>query len=266
MDWVLVPPLAEGRDQFNERFPNRDKTTDGSIGNRAHATSTSSHNPDLTGNPEFRDGDSKDEVRALDVDKDLRDPDGVTMEDVVQLFVRLARSGVLWWIRYIIFNGRIWHRRDGFTTREYTGSNNHSGHVHINSDFTQKSDNATGTNWHLDYLKRKTPQKTSSKRLLPDGKLGPRTIHRWQEVMGTPVDGKIDRYNSALVFAVQRRLRKTVAPRLSVDGEGIRQDGRRYKTIGALQKYLGVPVDEFLSVPVSRTVKALQDRLNQNRF
>lgn len=148
MGWIVVPNLLEGRDQLNRRFPNRDKGAEGTIGDTDHKASPSSHNPDRTGSPEFRDGDSLDEVRAADFDKDLNHP-GVTMEQVVQLWVKLARAGVLWWVRYIIFNGRIWHRHEGFATRVYTGSNNHADHVHVNSDYTQAADEVRGTNWRL---------------------------------------------------------------------------------------------------------------------
>lgn len=149
MTWVVVPNLLEARDQLNKRFPDRDKRSEGTIGDAAHQGSASSHNPDITGTPEYRDHDGKNEVRAADFDKDLRDVHGVSMERVVQLWVKLARSNVLWWVRYIIYNGRIWHRRDGFTTRVYTGNNKHTDHVHVNSDFTQKADEIRGTNWHL---------------------------------------------------------------------------------------------------------------------
>lgn len=158
MSWVVVPNLNEARDQLDRRFPNRDRTSDGSIGDTRHQTSPSSHNPDRSGNPEYRDGDSLDEVRARDFDADLRDPGGVTMEQVVQHWVTLARQGVLWWVRYIIFNGRIWHRRDGFKTHAYTGSNKHDKHCHVNSDFTQAADTVTGTDWHLDQLGKPAPK------------------------------------------------------------------------------------------------------------
>lgn len=152
--WVVVPCLNEARDQLNARFPGRDKTSDGSIGNLAHQGSPSSHNPDRTGNPEWRDGDALNEVRARDFDADLRDPGGVTMEHVVQLWVRLARAGKLPFVRYIIFNRRIWHVRDGFTTRAYTGSNAHDKHCHVNSEYSQAADTARGTDWGLDGLKK----------------------------------------------------------------------------------------------------------------
>lgn len=150
--WVVVPNLEECREQMNARFPLRDKTSDGSIGDTSHAASSSSHNPDLTGSPEFRDGDSKDEVRARDFDKDLRDAGGVSMEDVVQLWVTMARAGKLPHLRYLIYNRRIWHKRDGYVTREYTGQNTHEGHTHVNSDFNQTADSATGVDWGLSML------------------------------------------------------------------------------------------------------------------
>jgi len=147
--WTVVPNLNELLDQMNARFPKRDKASDGAIGNTSHAARPSSHNPDKTGSPEYRDGDSRNEVRARDIDKDLKDTHGVTMEKVVQHWIKNARNGKLPWVRYFIFNGRIWHKRDNFKTRKYTGSNKHDKHVHVNSDFTQSADSATKTNWLL---------------------------------------------------------------------------------------------------------------------
>lgn len=112
--------------------------------------------------------------------------------------------------------------------------------------------------------KPSTPAKPAH--LAVDGDLGPKTIRRWQEVMKTPVDGKIDPKDSALVRAVQRRLRDTVDSRLKIDGVGIKQDGLAYNTVGALQRYLKVPVTKRLSRSNSTTVKALQRRLNEDRF
>lgn len=111
-----------------------------------------------------------------------------------------------------------------------------------------------------------TPNVDPNVKLDVDGRLGPKTIAKWQKVMGTTVDGKIDERDSQLVRAVQQRLKATVARDLVVDGEGIRQDGRRYRTVAALQKYLGTPGDGYMSVPVSQVVKAVQRRLNENRF
>jgi hypothetical protein len=162
-DWTVVPNLMELLAQMNTRFPKRDKASDGAIGNASHAARPSSHNPDKTGSPEYRDGDSKNEVRARDLDKDLKSADGVIMEQVVQHIIKNARSGKFWWIRYVIYNGRIWHKRDGFTTRKYTGANQHKTHMHVNSDFTQKADTVTKTKWLLDELGKKKPKPKPAK-------------------------------------------------------------------------------------------------------
>jgi Putative peptidoglycan-binding domain-containing protein len=263
--WTLVPPLKAAFVQLDAEFPNRDRTTDGAKGDDEHAARVSSHNPDETGNPEFSDKDGINEVRAIDIDKDLRHAT-VTAEQVVQLWVKQCRAGLMPWIRYMIFNGRIWHVRDGYTTRVYTGSNKHTDHIHITSAFNQASDNLTTADYFLRYLRPSVPKPPTKPQILEvDGILGPKTISRWQQVMGTPVDGKIDSKDSALVRAVQKKLR-IVDYRLQIDGEGIRQDGHRTRTIEALQRYLKCPVDGFLSVPTSRTIVALQRRLNENRF
>ncbi len=261
-----VPALVEGRDQLDARFPNREHGAEGFEGDAAHQGSPSSHNADKTGNPEYRDGDAKDEVRAWDADRDLKDPGGTTMEQVVQHMITLARAGVLWWIRYIIYNGRIWHRRDGFVTRVYTGSNQHGDHCHVNNDFTQAADEVRGTNWRFGDLGAPPPRVNTPEKLAVDDELGPKTIRRWQEVMKTTPDGKIDPVNSQLVRAVQKHLKETVDRNLVIDGQGIKQDGHTYKTVFALQRYLKSPVDGKMSVPKSLVVGALQRRLNENRF
>lgn len=151
MAWIVVPPLQALLEQLNAIAPNRDKTTDGSIGDTSHAAGRSSHNPDRTGNPEHRDGDSLDEIRARDFDKDLRTP-GLTMAMVVRHLVQGARSGRFWWIRYIIFDKIIYHKNTGFQARAYTGQNTHTEHAHVNSDFTQAADSARNVDYGLDEL------------------------------------------------------------------------------------------------------------------
>lgn len=104
----------------------------------------------------------------------------------------------------------------------------------------------------------------ASDKLGVDGQLGPKTIKKWQQVMGTPADGVIS-HPSDLVKAVQKHLNDHGA-KVGVDGEGINQDGKVTETVVALQKYLGSPVDGKLSTPVSDAVKALQKKLNGGSF
>lgn len=146
MAWVLTVGLTTVRTEFNVVFPVRYKHSDGSIGDQAHASGKSGHNPDKTGNAEYKDGDSLDEVRAIDVDKDLVPGSGTDwMELVVQHIVTNARNGVYVPFRYIIYKRRIWSRTSGWATQTYTGSNPHNEHAHFSGDYTQKADNWTGS-------------------------------------------------------------------------------------------------------------------------
>lgn len=143
MVWVLTKGLATVRAEFNRVFPNRDKASDGTIGDLAHQGSVSGHNPDRTGRAEYRDGDAKDEVRAIDLDKDLRST--VTMEQVVQYLIRKLRAGVAFPFEYVIFNRRIWTRSSGWKTATYNGANAHDKHAHFSGRYNQAGDEWTGT-------------------------------------------------------------------------------------------------------------------------
>lgn len=151
MAWFLVPPLVAFRSQLGEVAPNRDTESDGAVGNLAHQASASSHNPDETGSPEYDDHDGKDEVRAIDVDKDFNRP-GLTAEMVVQHLVQMARDGKLWWIRYIIFNRRIWKASAGWVTQEYNGPSPHDHHFHINGQFSNSADTYKTPDYRLKEL------------------------------------------------------------------------------------------------------------------
>jgi len=148
VSYFLVPPLARLRDEFNEIAPDRDRASDGWIGDTSHKASASSHNPDRSGSPEWRDGDNLDEVRALDVDTDLRVP-GLTMERVVQHVIERCRSGEIWCLEYVIFNGRIWTRSGGWKTQTYYGANKHILHAHFNGAYSNKADNYKKADYKL---------------------------------------------------------------------------------------------------------------------
>jgi hypothetical protein len=144
--WVLTRGLTTVRNEFDAVWPGRDKASDGSKGDPAHAASVSGHNPDRTGRAEYKDGDSLDEVRAIDVDRDLVPGSAVDwMELVIQYLVRKARAGGYIPFRYIIYKRRIWSRTDGWVTRTYTGANAHNEHTHFSGDYTQTADNWTGS-------------------------------------------------------------------------------------------------------------------------
>lgn len=105
----LAPSLASARQEINDRWPARDKKSDGWIGDTAHQGTVSDHNPDS------RTG----VVRALDVDSD-----GIHVPSVIGSFLVHGSTN------YVIFNRRIYRRADRFKPRAYEGSNPHTGHIH----------------------------------------------------------------------------------------------------------------------------------------
>lgn len=125
-DPYLAPSLVSLRAEINATFPGRDKASDGWIGNRAHQASTSDHNPLPSGL-----------VLAIDVDKDLRDPDA-TLRDVVDLIHGRCARGIEQRLTYIIYQRKIASASRGWTWRNYTGANAHGEHAHFSASKLSK--------------------------------------------------------------------------------------------------------------------------------
>jgi hypothetical protein len=139
--WILVPCLVSLRTEFNRLAPSRDKASDGSIGDAAHAQESSDHNPDETGSTPYEDADNINEVHAIDVDDDLRKA-GWTMDKCLEIIIIRHRSGRDNRLQNVIYNRRIWSRSWGWTARAYTGANAHTEHAHFSARYTtaQESD------------------------------------------------------------------------------------------------------------------------------
>jgi hypothetical protein len=138
MSWYLVPSLVALRDQANAMWPNRDKSSDGSIGDAAHSSRTSDHNPDpVTG-----------AVRAYDLDEDL---DGTDDESGAELmsFAEHLRSTRDPRIKYVIYEGRMFSSYPtsaypAWTWRPYSGTSNpHTKHMHVSVLSTATGENDT---------------------------------------------------------------------------------------------------------------------------
>lgn len=115
--------------QVDDSFPDRDRTSDGWIGDARHAARTSDHNPDANG-----------VVRAVDIDRDLSGktkPDLMPdLADQIRLCAKSKADGGR--ISYIIFNSRIASSQKNWAWRPYAGVNSHQHHCHIS--FTTKGD------------------------------------------------------------------------------------------------------------------------------
>lgn len=150
MEWTLTKGLQNLINQVNTRWPDRDKSTDGTVGDANHASGTSGHNPDDSAfnNAEW-DGDADDlsEVRAWDMDADLRDP-GTTTQELVDHIRHLPGVGSV--LRYIIFNRKIYRSATGFAPEAYTGPSPHTGHVHFSGARSQAADENTTFNFRLE--------------------------------------------------------------------------------------------------------------------
>ena len=111
-------------DQVNEAFPDRDRRSDGIVGDSSHASRKSVHNPDAEG-----------WVRAIDVDANLSDDPKASyvLANQLRLLARRDRR-----FSYCIYPGKIASRRSLWRWKKYTGVNPHNTHIHIS--FTKKGD------------------------------------------------------------------------------------------------------------------------------
>lgn len=117
----LCAPGVTLRDQINTRWPERDRSSDGWIGDVAHAARVSDHNPDEDGI-----------VHAIDIDEDLlgkSSPNPDIANDLAQQIVDCGRTDPR--LAYVIFEGRIASRARGWNWRRYSGTNAHEGHIHV---------------------------------------------------------------------------------------------------------------------------------------
>lgn len=99
---------------INVKWPNRDRRSDGWIGDASH---------EATGAPESGGSDhnpnKRDTVNAIDIDRN-----GIHIPTVIASMLMHPST------RYVIFNRKIMSSRDGFVPHDYTGKNQHTGHIH----------------------------------------------------------------------------------------------------------------------------------------
>jgi hypothetical protein len=123
MTWRIAKSLEKLRHQIDAKFPGRSKASDGGIGDAAHATRDSDHNPWVVdGNVGV--------VTARDFTCDPND--GADTEALAEK-LRLGRDMR---IKYVIYKGRMFSSYKAgsvapWAWRPYTGKNPHNHHFHI---------------------------------------------------------------------------------------------------------------------------------------
>lgn len=134
--WRLAPSLVALVDETDELYPNRDHSSDGSVGDAAHSARVSDHNP------------SGGWVCAVDLDEDLSA--GVhTLARLAAHLIDLRDHRV----KYLIYEGRICKsyidsaRNPAWQWQTYTGLNDHTHHLHVSVWNTEDARDDTGPWW-----------------------------------------------------------------------------------------------------------------------
>lgn len=115
------------REQIDDSYPDRDRKSDGWIGDARHQKAgTSDHIPDKVNGI----------VRAFDCDANLdsRANTSAYLADQIRLCAKEGESR----ISYVIHNGKIASSKKSWRWRPYDGINQHFHHIHIS--FTKEGD------------------------------------------------------------------------------------------------------------------------------
>jgi len=128
-------------DEINKAAPNRNKASDGGIGDAAHATRDSDHNPWV------KDANGVGVVRARDFTHDPAD--GMDCNVLAKFLAsKLGVHPALGSGAYIIWNDRIIStNRKSEGWRSYSGSNPHTKHLHLSVETARGYDSRTPFGW-----------------------------------------------------------------------------------------------------------------------
>jgi hypothetical protein len=137
VSFFVAPSLRALFAEVDQMAPRRRRRSDGAVGDAAHQTRKSDHNPDRSAGGI---------VRAIDV---THDPAGGCDCNQIARRLRERRDPR---VAYIIFNRRIMAGNDGpspWVWRRYTGASPHTHHMHVSIRHTRGAERDRGT-WLLE--------------------------------------------------------------------------------------------------------------------
>lgn len=133
-NWRLAKSLEVLRDEIGAKYPG---TTVWTIGDQAHQSGYSDHNPNSAG-----------VVCAIDIKSD----GGLDLQRFVNHLIANPHPN----LRYVIFNRKIYQRKNGFEPQDYTGPSAHTEHAHASvgngPDQRSTSGYDSKASWDIDSL------------------------------------------------------------------------------------------------------------------
>lgn len=191
--WIVAESLNQLLAQLNAVAPHRSKASDGSIGDAAHATRDSDHNPWLVLGGQ-----------ALVTARDFtNDPGGGLACQTLADALQRAKDPR---VKYVIWNRRIMSGAAGpspWVWRPYTGINPHDHHLHLSvvADARCRDRRA----WTLPGLAGSAPPVSTSHATIQRGSTGPdvELIQRFLGVVG-PGDAGYGTFGNLTFAAVVR--------------------------------------------------------------
>lgn len=234
MTWRVAKSEDKLLAEINAFAPNRSKASDGSIGDAAHASRSSDHNPFI------KDKNGIGVVRARDF---THDPKGGFDSYIFADSLAKARDPR---VSYIISNSRIWNATQGW--RPYHGSNPHDHHCHVSvSESAALYDDTSDWKWEIWYKPAKLDQPTPAApgdrpaptpvdrpvlrrgmkgsaeikalqallHIKEDGDFGPateRAVRAFQTSRGLAADGVVGAYTWRALLAATVASQSTAAP------------------------------------------------------
>lgn len=189
-DWRVANSLDKLLSQINAKWPTRDKSSDGSIGDSAHASRSSDHNPWVD------DG----VVTARDYTHDpAHGFDSYAFAD----HLRETKDSR---IKYVISNSRIFSSETSpWVWRKYSGSNPHDHHVHV-SVMPEKKLYDSVAEWDIGegVTPSEHPIKPTGRPTTKKGDTG-YNVEYLQRMLGIPDKGVFDEATEHAVIEFQKR-------------------------------------------------------------